>query len=141
MHAPAPRLAQQPPAASDLALIAASCGHAHVPARPAAEGYRYLDLGGDVPPFYLRRFERDGIGAALTLSAPLELSSGEAAERGAHGLARVMVSIGPAGVPWRALASTAFGDARTATLLDDVRRELARLDLVAADACPICRGR
>jgi hypothetical protein len=126
-------------ASATAARIAASCSHARVPAAPAAEGYRYLDLGGDVPPFYLRRFELDGRSAAIALSAPLELTSGGPAERGAPGLARAAVSIGARSIPWATLPALELPDAADAALLSQVVEELGRLELVPADRCPLCR--
>jgi hypothetical protein len=135
MEPPAPRAAAGPPVDLAAARIAACCSHVRVPAAPAAAGYRYLDLGGDVPPFYLRRFERDGLTAAITLRAPLELSTGDAAERGAPGIARALVSVGASVLPWASVASFDLPPA----LRDEVLAELARLELMRADHCPVCR--
>ena len=52
-----------------------ACSHVTIPAEPAATGYRYIDLGGDRPPFYVRRFGFGDRSAAVVLAAPIEWSS------------------------------------------------------------------
>jgi hypothetical protein len=44
----------------DVERIRTGCGHVRVPSAPAARGYRYIDLAGDEPPFYVRRLRRRG---------------------------------------------------------------------------------
>src|SRR5690348_13632790 len=65
-----------------------SCAHVLVPDHPAASGYRYLDLGGELPPMYVRRFSLGERSAAVTLQGPIELTDGDEAERGAAALAK-----------------------------------------------------
>ena len=77
-----------------------ACSHVAIPREPAATGYRYVDLGGDRPPFYVRRFGFGERSAAVVLTAPIELSSGDDAERGAPGLARCELSVGTRRIEW-----------------------------------------
>src|SRR6478752_6999559 len=65
----------------DMGRLARCCTHARLPQTPAAAGYRYYDLGGAAPSFYLRRFRLGTRTAAVSLIAPVELSSGLDAER------------------------------------------------------------
>src|SRR5207248_4552295 len=65
------------PTAQDLHRIRASCSHVRVPDEPAARGYRYVDVGGAAAPFYLLRLTAGDVSGAVTLTAPIELTSGE----------------------------------------------------------------
>ena len=40
---------------ADAERIRSGCSHAIVPLEPAMRGYRYVDLGGSEPPFYIAR--------------------------------------------------------------------------------------
>ena len=120
------------------ARIRSGCAHALVPAAPAAMGYRYYDLGGSSEPFYLRRIASGPILGAITLTAPIELSSGDAAEPGAPGRARVGVTIGVTSLPGSRLRDQ---DGRGGVWSDLVRQALdavAQLDLLTPAECPIC---
>jgi hypothetical protein len=125
----------RPLRAAEAARIASSCSHAHVPPAPAAWGYRYVDLGGDTPPFYVRRFTVGKLVAAVTLAAPLERTTGDDAEPGAHAVARVGVTLGARRVAWPEVLGPHGAHAPVADLVLD---ELAGLDLLQAGACPIC---
>jgi hypothetical protein len=122
----------------DAERLSRCCSHARVPDAPAQDGYRYFDLGGELPPFYVRRFELTGKTAAVTLTAPLEETTGDDAERGAPGVAHVGVSYGVRAIP--------FADALTAELMPGESALLARivvealldLPLLEADDCPLC---
>src|SRR4051812_41573760 len=87
-------------AAPDAAWLAAACGHVLIPSQPAAAGYRYIDLGADTAPFYVRRFGLGERTAAVCLRAPVECSSGGDAERGAAALAACEVTVGVRRIPW-----------------------------------------
>ena len=118
--------------------IRRSCAHAYVPREPAAGGYRYVDLGGDVVPFYLLRLRAGEAVGAISLTAPMELSSGEPAERGAAGIARTRVTVGVHTVPWRRLLDEDLCRGAWAGVLGNALQELARLELLDARDCPIC---
>ena len=109
-----------------------------MPGQPVAAGYRYHDLGGELPPFYLRRFRYGATCAAVSLVGPVELSSGADAERGAPAVALVQVTIGARTLPWESLlASTA--DAELSPLLVRATLEAVfELQLLERDDCPIC---
>ena len=114
------------------------CSHALVPAEPAAAGYRYHDLAGELPPFYLRRFRYRDLCAAVALVGPVELSSGADAERGAAAVAQVQVSVGARRVSWHELAAIP-GDAELSPLLARAALEAVfELQLLERDECPIC---
>ena len=81
--------------------IAHSCSHATIPGQPAAAGYRYLDLGGNEPPFYVKRMALEDRSTAVTLRAPIELTGGQEAERGAPALTRCELTVGVRRIPWR----------------------------------------
>jgi hypothetical protein len=118
--------------------LSGCCSHALVPAHPAAEGYRYHDLGGELPPFYVRRFGFDGRTAAVTLTAPLEVSSGDDAERGAPGIARVGVSYGMRSIPFRDVLTAELLSGESALLARIVVEALLDLRLVEHADCPLC---
>src|SRR5438477_13119027 len=89
----------------DMLRLGACCTHARLPRRPAEAGYRYYDLGGDEPAFYLRRFRLGDRTSAVSLIAPVELSSGLDAERGAPAIVHVQLSVGPRVIPWDEIAA------------------------------------
>jgi len=123
---------------SNALRVERCCSHAHVPAQPAADGYRYHDLGGELPAFYLRRLRHGEHCAAVTLVGPVELSSGADAERGAPGVALVQVSVGPRTVAWEDLLATT-GDPDVPALLARAMLEAVfELDLLEREDCPIC---
>jgi hypothetical protein len=122
----------------ETARIRGGCGHAFVPPAPAAWGYRYYDLGGELPPFYLRRFALRSRTASVALTAPVERLSGDDAERGAVALARVEITVGARTVPWIALLDEVARDRDARELLEHVLDEVVCLDLVPARDCPIC---
>jgi hypothetical protein len=124
--------------ASAHARIRTGCGHALVPATPAARGYRYYDLGGSSEPFYLRRVAAGPIVGAVTLTAPIELSSGDAAEPGAPGLVRVGVSIGVTSLAWPRLLDQDGRGGVWSDLVGQALAEVARLDLLTPAQCPVC---
>jgi hypothetical protein len=122
----------------DAERLSGCCAHAQVPDHPAADGYRYYDLGGELPPFYVRRFEFDGRTAAVTLTAPLEMSSGDDAERGAPAVARVGVSYGMRSIPFVDVLTAELLPAESALLARIVVEALLDLRLLEAADCPIC---
>ena len=61
----------------DIERIRAGCGHVRVPSAPAARGYRYLDLAGDDPPFYVHRLAAGRLTGSVILNAPIEATSGD----------------------------------------------------------------
>jgi hypothetical protein len=123
---------------SDALRMERSCSHAHVPAQPAAAGYRYHDLEGELPPFYLRRFRYGAACAAVSLVGPVELSSGADAERGAPAVALVQVSLGPRTLSWESLLA-APADPEISPLLARAALEAVfELQLLEPDDCPIC---
>src|SRR4051812_46555978 len=84
----------------DARRMSRGCSHVAIPREPAATGYRYVDPGGDRPPFYVRRSGFGERSAAVVLTAPIELSSGDDAERGAPALARCELSVGTRRIEW-----------------------------------------
>lgn len=122
----------------DLDRLAAGCGHARVPRQPAGRGYRYFDIGGHEPPFYLRRLTAGRLVGAVLLRAPIEESSGDDAERGAPALAKVGVTVGVKAVAWRGLTNVELCAGAYAELMRQALEEIASLDLIDAGACPIC---
>jgi hypothetical protein len=130
---PAPELT-----ADALARIRTSCSHVRVPDEPAVRGYRYIDVGGEAAPFYLRRLAAGPITGAITLTAPIELSSADEAERGAPALARAAVSIGVNSVPWSSLVDQEISGGVWQDLIRQALTELSQLDLIEAGECPIC---
>jgi hypothetical protein len=114
------------------------CSHARIPQMPAAAGYRYHDLGGELPPFYLRRFRLGDRVAAVSLTAPVELSSGLDAERGAPAIARVELSVGGRLVRWDEIAAPRLAKNDSALLARAALEAVIELDLIDADECPLC---
>ena len=123
---------------TDAERIGRCCAHARVPEMPAAAGYRYLNLGGELPPMYLRRFRLGDQVAAVTLTAPLEASSGLDAERGAPGIARVALSVGPRVIPWDEITEPRLAHGDSALLARAALQAVIELDLIAGDECPLC---
>jgi hypothetical protein len=123
---------------ADAERLAGCCAHAHVPDHPAEDGYRYHDLGGELPPFYVRRFEFDGRTAAVTLTAPVEASSGDDAERGAPAIARVGVSYGMRGIPFEDVLTAELLPGESALLARIVIEALLDLQLLEPAGCPLC---
>ncbi|MGN6380313.1 MAG: hypothetical protein ACTHNU_15270 [Gaiellales bacterium] len=137
MNSPAIRLSPDV-SAEDVDRIRTACSHVVVPREPAASGYRYYDLGGGAAPFYLRRLSAGPIVGALTLSAPIEFSTGDEAEPGARALARAAVSIGMTSIAWTRLANQDLCGGVWADLTRQAVEELSQLDLLEPDDCPIC---
>jgi hypothetical protein len=123
---------------SDALRVERSCSHAHVPAQPAAAGYRYHDLAGELPPFYLRRFRYGTTCAAVSLVGPVELSSGADAERGAPAVALVQVSIGARTLPWESLLATDTDLGVSPLLARAALEAVFDLQLLEREDCPIC---
>jgi hypothetical protein len=123
---------------TDAQRIAAGCSHALVPEEPAARGYRYVDLGGAEPPFYLTRLCAGDSCAAVTLHAPLELTSAGEAEPGAPAVAQVKVSVGLNTLRWDRMLDVDLCSGVWAELLGWALTEVARLDLLEPASCPIC---
>ena len=124
--------------AKDRARIGAGCSHALVPDEPAACGYRYVDLGGSEPPFYLLRIDAGDHCAAITLCAPLEFTSAWDAEPGAPAVAHVRVSVGLNTLRFERLLDVDLCTGIWAELLAEALHEVAALDLLEASACPVC---
>jgi hypothetical protein len=122
----------------DLRRVERCCSHALVPAEPAASGYRYHDLGGELPPFYLRRFRYADRCATVSLIGPVELSSGADAERGAPAVARVQVSMGACLVPWHDVADMPDEPELSPLLARAALEAVFELQLLERDECPIC---
>ena len=78
------------------------------------------------------------VSAAITLNAPIELTSTQPAERGAPAIARAGVSIGVNTIPWNKLLDQDVCSGVWATLMTDALQELARLDLLEPELCPFC---
>ena len=115
-----------------------SCSHVLVPDQPAASGYRYIDLGGEMPPMYVRRFSLGHKSAAVTLHAPIELTDGDEAERGAPALARASLSIGPRLVAWDQMLDLDLHPSESMLLARAALDALLDLTLIDGGACPIC---
>jgi hypothetical protein len=122
----------------DVERIRTGCGHVRVPSAPAARGYRYIDLAGDDPPFYVRRLAAGRLTGSVILSAPIEATSGDDAERGAPGIARVAVSIGVNSIRWSRLLDVQLCSGPWAMLLGDALEEIAALEILDPPGCPIC---
>jgi hypothetical protein len=122
----------------DVERIRTGCGHVRVPSAPAARGYRYIDLAGDEPPFYVRRLAAGRQTGSVMLHAPIETTSGDDAERGAPGIARVSVSIGLNLIPWTRLVDVELCSGPWAVLLGDALAEIAGLEILDPPGCPIC---
>src|SRR5919204_916748 len=137
-HPPARAPGGLAPAA--LARIAAGGGPVPVPGEPAACGYRYIDLGGDEPPFYLLRLRSGRMTGAVLLQAPIERTSGDDAERGAPAIARASVSIGVNTIPWARLLDLDLCSGVWADLLGQALEQVAALELLVPADCPICCG-
>jgi len=122
----------------DVERIRTGCGHVRVPSAPAARGFRYIDLAGEEPPFYVRRLVAGRQTGAVLLHAPIETTSGDDAERGAPGIARVSVSIGVNTIPWSRLLDVELCSGPYAALLADALGEIAALEILDPPGCPIC---
>jgi len=122
----------------DVERIRTGCGHVRVPSAPAARGYRYIDLAGDEPPFYVHRLAAGRQTGSVMLHAPIETTSGDDAERGAPGIARVSVSIGVNTIPWTRLLDVELCSGPWAVLLADALSEIAGLEILDRPGCPIC---
>ena len=123
---------------SDALRVERSCAHAHLPAQPAASGYRYHDLAGELPPFYLRRFRHGDTCAAVTLAGPVEISSGADAERGAPAVALVQVSVGARMIRWDQLMAIADDTGVSSLLTRAALEAVFELQLLEREDCPIC---
>jgi hypothetical protein len=122
----------------DVERIRTGCGHVRVPSAPAARGFRYVDLDGEEPPFYVRRLTAGRQTGSVMLQAPIEATSGDDAERGAPGIARVSVSIGVTAIPWGGLLDVQLCSGAYAVLLADAVGEIAALEVLDPAGCPIC---
>ena len=124
--------------AIDVERIRTGCGHVRVPSAPAARGYRYIDLAGEEPPFYVRRLAAGRQTGSVMLHAPIEATSGDDAERGAPGIARASVSIDVNTIPWTGLLDVQLCSGPWAVLLADALAEVAGLEVLDPPGCPIC---
>jgi hypothetical protein len=122
----------------DARRMSRACSHVTIPAEPAAAGYRYIDLGGERPPYYIRRFGFGDRSAAVVLAAPIEWSSGDDAERGAPALARCELTIGTRRVPWEDLLWFDLRDGESVLLAQRAVDAVVELDLLDRDTCPFC---
>jgi hypothetical protein len=107
---------------------------------PAAAGYRYYDLGGATPSFYLRRFRLGARTAAVSLIAPVEFSTGRDAERGAPALAQVVLSVGARAIPWHDVREPELFPGDSALLARAALQAVLELDLLTGEECPLCAG-
>jgi hypothetical protein len=123
---------------SDIRRVERCCSHAHLPAQPAAAGYRYHDLGGEMPPFYLRRFRHADSCAAVSLVGPVELSGGADAERGAPAVALVQLSVGARLVPLDRMVALLDEPDTPALLSRALAEAVFGLSLLERDDCPLC---
>jgi hypothetical protein len=123
---------------ADARRIAAGCSHALVPTQPAERGYRYIDLGGSEPPFYLLRIGSGDACASVSLCAPLEISSAGDAEPGAPAVAQVKVTVGLNTLRWERLLDVDLCSGVWADLLGQALAEIAALDLLERSSCPVC---
>jgi hypothetical protein len=135
-HASAPTPDGLSPA--DAERIRSGCSHAIVPLEPAMRGYRYVDLGGTEPPFYIARIRSGDHCAAVTLYAPLEFTSASDAEPGAPAVAQVRVSVGLNTLHWDRLLDVDLCSGVWAELLATAVSEVAELDLLERSSCPVC---
>jgi hypothetical protein len=78
--------------------------------------------------------------AAVALRAPIELTGGREAERGAPALARCELTVGVRRIPWRDVLTFDLLPGESAILAQRAMNEIAGLDLIDAGACPICSG-
>jgi hypothetical protein len=101
-------------------------------------GYRYVDLGGSEPPFYLDRICSGDHCAAVTLYAPLEFTSASDAEPGAPAVAQVRVSVGMNTLRWERLLDLDVCSGVWAELLATALVKVAELDLLDRTSCPVC---
>ena len=122
----------------DADRIMRSCSHVTIPSHPAAAGYRYLDLGGDHPPFYVRRLSLADRSAAVVLRAPVELTAGDEAERGAPAVARCELTVGPRSIPWSELLTFTTMRGESAILAQRAVDAVTELNLLQPDICPVC---
>ena len=122
----------------DVERIRTGCGHVRVPSAPAARGYRYIDLAGEDPPFYVHRLVAGRLTGSVILRAPIEATTGDDAERGAPGIARVAVSIGVNSIPWNRLLDVELCSGPWAMLLGDALEEIAALEILDPPGCPVC---
>jgi hypothetical protein len=122
----------------DAERVAHSCSHVMLPDHPAAAGYRYHDLGGDGPAFYLKRLAMGDRSASLALRAPIELTNGDDAERGAPALARCELTVGLRRIDWQDILTFSVHEGESAILAQRAMDELVGLNLLAADECPVC---
>jgi hypothetical protein len=135
---PRPTTTRAPRPIASAARLSACCGHVLVPAHPVAAGYRYVDLGGDTAPFYLKRFTLGDRSTAIALRAPIERTSGDEAERGAPALAHCELSIGPRRVGWSELPALELRAGESATLAHRAVAEICELETLQRDECPFC---
>jgi hypothetical protein len=122
----------------DRLRLARGCGHARLPQMPARDGYRYYDLGGDEPPFYLRRFRLGTYVSAVSLIAPVEVSSGLEAERGAPAIVKVEMTVGPRALRWDEIADPLLAPGESALLARAALQAVLDLELLTAGECPLC---
>ena len=123
---------------TDALRLAASCGHVLIPPRPAEAGYRYVDLGADSTPFYLRRFGFGGRTAAIALRAPVERTAGDEAERGAPALAACELTVGVRRIAWDDLLTFGIEQGESAALAQRAMDALVELETVPPGECPLC---
>jgi hypothetical protein len=138
MHHPAHAHLPDGISVADAQRIAAGCSHALVPPQPAERGYRYIDLGGAEPPFYLLRIGAGDACASVSLCAPIELTSAGDAEPGAPAVAQVKVTVGLNTLRWERLLDVDLCSGVWADLLGQALIEVAALDLLERASCPIC---
>ncbi len=138
MHTPAHAHRVRGISPGDTRRISAGCSHALVPAHPAARGYRYVDLGGAEPPFYLLRIGSGDACASVSLCAPIELSSAGEAEPGAAAVAQIKVTVGLNTIRWDRLLDVEVRSGVWGDLLAQALAEVAALDLFERGSCPIC---
>ena len=87
---------------------------------------------------YLRRFRLGDQVSAVALTAPIEASSGLDAERGAPGIARVELSVGPRVIPWDEIIEPRLAPGDSALLARAALQAVIDLDLVEVEDCPVC---
>jgi len=123
---------------SDRERIDVCCSHARVPSDPQARGYRLYDLGGSLPPYYLRRFGMGRFTGSLALVGPISLDRGHEPKAGEPAVARIAVTLGTERTAPADLELRAAADGRWTAACTGLLGELAAIELYAAPDCPIC---
>lgn len=123
---------------ADRERIDACCSHARTRGDLTARGYRRYDLGGECPPYHLRRFGVPGCTGSLALVGAVSLDRGGEPDPDESALVRVDVTLGAGRTSIRDLERRAMADGRWTAACTGLLAELASLELYSAADCPIC---